>query len=926
VRVVRDLADAWEAAVRDQRMGLVVVEGPTGIGKTAVVQALYEQLAMRQSRPAYWPASFDGPDPPGVRRAGAADGGIADRRGGAVPRSDRAKWIYPVGIAPAEGSRPDFFWWGLSARSGECAVLGGDPQIESHVKPVAEAVDRSDRLTRDRLMWALNAAHLLASLVPLGAALAELAHDVDDLQDARGLVRTVPQVAQSRARLLDHALRRNSGTVFSVTARSQAHAAAEDDARCLGLVAGVLPLLVAVEDAQFLDPATIWLLRGLLAQSGSAGLIVLTIGTDQLAGGVAAAPGNTLADWLRAEAQMQRLNRIRLDPLTAEELTEIAIGELGTGLDPPMLARVVDEADGVPEVLYERLESSAVAEALRGGGYVDLALVPKLAGLRASMAAASAPIRRALAVASVHGRMTVRDWLCVPDCPPTDPGLASPGVSAEAVDDAIAAGWLRQRRGTQVVQFTTSHALHFALAEQAKELSHDTVSAVRGNLLAAITTAHADHSWDGLHQDVRESLLACVAEEDPHTPTDEMPPNLTAELLTLRRATGRDAATRQFLAAITERLNSGQAHPRVLIVATAEALFDEGQLDRVIQLLFDDYTRLEEEYGDGAPRTFPALHNLAAAYAAAARAIHGQPESESLYQTAARLYQSLLRARVEALACRSEQIIVTRDQYAQLLADFDHYDQALTQGRVLLDEQTATRGADHPSTLATRHQIADWTGYAEDTVSAVAALEHLLPDILRVLGPDHPDTLTVRANLAAWKGEAERFAEAAAELKGLLPDMLRVLGPDHPDTLTVRANLARWRGFAGEPAPAAAALEELLADRLRVQGRDHPDTLIARANLAYWKGEAGHLAEATVAFEELLADRLRVLGPDDARTLKTRASLASCQGEAGHPADAAAAFNELLPDVLRVLGPGHPDTLAVRKNLAYWQAKAAEER
>jgi type II secretory ATPase GspE/PulE/Tfp pilus assembly ATPase PilB-like protein len=36
IRVVRELTEAWETAVEEDRMGLVVVEGPTGIGKTGL--------------------------------------------------------------------------------------------------------------------------------------------------------------------------------------------------------------------------------------------------------------------------------------------------------------------------------------------------------------------------------------------------------------------------------------------------------------------------------------------------------------------------------------------------------------------------------------------------------------------------------------------------------------------------------------------------------------------------------------------------------------------------------------------------------------------------------------------------------------------------------------------------------------------------
>jgi len=249
IRAVRDLAEAWETAVEEDRMGLVVVEGPTGIGKTAVVQALYGQLAMRQARPAYWSGTFDAPNAVGIKNldpAGSEDNGPpgpASASEGIVWRRARAERIYPrLDMAPAEGSRPEFFWWGLTARAGEFAVLGGGPQINRHVQGIAEAVARGDRLTRDRLAVALKTVGFLASVGALGPLLGGLTASVDELRDARELVRLVPDVAQSRAGLLDAALRRTSGTVFSVTARPQALAAAEEDGRCLGLVAGVLPL------------------------------------------------------------------------------------------------------------------------------------------------------------------------------------------------------------------------------------------------------------------------------------------------------------------------------------------------------------------------------------------------------------------------------------------------------------------------------------------------------------------------------------------------------------------------------------------------------------------------------------------------------------------------------------------------------------
>ena len=64
----------------------------------------------------------------------------------------------------------------------------------------------------------------------------------------------------------------------------------------------------------------------------------------------------------------------------------------------------------------------------------------------------------------------------------------------------------------------------------------------------------------------------------------------------------------------------------------------------------------------------------------------------------------------------------------------------------------------------------------------------------RVLGPEHPDTLATRDNLARWTGEAGDAAGARDQFAALLPVRERVQGPEHPDTLTTRANLAYWSG------------------------------------------------------------------------------------------------------------------------------------
>jgi hypothetical protein len=178
-------------------------------------------------------------------------------------------------------------------------------------------------------------------------------------------------------------------------------------------------------------------------------------------------------------------------------------------------------------------------------------------------------------------------------------------------------------------------------------------------------------------------------------------------------------------------------------------------------------------------------------------------------------------------------------------------------------------GQDHPDTLATRGNIAGWTGQTGDVRAALRLARELLPDQERVLGADHPGTLSTRNNIAIWTGQTD--ARAALRLfRELLPDQERVLGADHPGTLSLRNNIAAWTGQTGDARTALRLFRELLPDQERVLGADHPDTLRTRYNIAAGTGQTGDARAVLRLFRELLPDQERVLGADHPETRKVR--------------------------------------------------------
>ena len=202
------------------------------------------------------------------------------------------------------------------------------------------------------------------------------------------------------------------------------------------------------------------------------------------------------------------------------------------------------------------------------------------------------------------------------------------------------------------------------------------------------------------------------------------------------------------------------------------------------------------------------------------------------------------------------------------------------------DTENDAKGAEHPGTLAARHNLARWTGAAGDAPGARDQFAALLPIRERILGAEHPGTLATRANLAEVTEQAGDAAGGRNQSAALLPIIERVLGAEHRDTLTTRADLAFCTGAAGDAAGARDQFAALLPIRERIQGAEHPETLRDRHELARWTGEAGDAAGARDQFAALLPIIERVLGAEHPGTLTTRGNLANWTGEAGDAAGA----------------------------------------
>ena len=227
-----------------------------------------------------------------------------------------------------------------------------------------------------------------------------------------------------------------------------------------------------------------------------------------------------------------------------------------------------------------------------------------------------------------------------------------------------------------------------------------------------------------------------------------------------------------------------------------------------------------------------------------------------------------------------------------------------------------TLGPDHPSTLASRNNLAEAYCDAGRLNEAIPLYEQTLEDHTRTLGPHHPRTLTTRNNLAGAYYDAGRLDEAIPLYEQTLEDHTRTLGPHHPDTLTTRNNLAGAYFQANQFDGAISLYKQNLKDCTHVLGLYHPDTLASRHILASVCQAAGKLDQAVTLYKQNLKDfeGLRDINYTD--IIASRNNLATIYGNASKLEEAIVLFEENLTDSEGLLGPDHPDTLISRNNLA----------
>ncbi len=939
---------------------LVLLRGPSGVGKSRVVRELYQRLRDAQPDPGYWPPLIDS-----GTRPGAGVDPLATRKLLAPPADS---FVWPAGALPA------FSWWAFNCDRmphGDAVdvIAQASPELRAHLVAVSlawrEAAGWGQKLKGkreqviERGREALAEGGLEAAQQLLGAAVPGLGLAVRWI----GRSITAARQRQEETELFD------SEVQLGERASAERTSAAQTLAELLVRVSHpALPAIVVVEDIHLMG-AELGELLNWLAEPRP-GYPVLIVGTVWPEG-----EDNPVYTTWCADAQRQgRLQTLNMPELSTGELTvllrraaprtvdEDAVRLVNRYRNPLALQLLLSlrkvqrriERDGGQLLLTEN-ELTDLPTTIRNMYAARWAELPASVQQSLMMAVGALPepvrapgvgpfLQEVVAAATATSRLLDRlspsdvaqglqqatsphEWCVISH----DLMLFREQVLADIAalnlveqydDEDVTAlrcstlvelsNWVDGRRGTGY-RLDHNDPVEAAGSRWLWAMTTDADLVTPAVVTARITTA-ALHAA-AYQYDFAIRLLASGSwcEELPPDHPDTL--RTRSNLASWRGRAGRvEEAVQQFERLLLDQLRVlGPDHPDTLLTRNNLAgwLGEAGRVEAAVQQVEQLLTDQLRVLGPDHPHTLLNRNNLASWLGRAGRV-----------EAAVQQFEQLLTDQLRVLGPDHPDTLATRNNLASSLGEAGRVEAAVQQVERLLPDQLRVLGSDHPDTLATRSNLASWLGRAGRVEAAVQQFELLLPDQLRVLGSHHPDTLTTRNNLASWLGEAGRVQEAVQQVELLLPDQLRVLGSDHPDTLATRNNLASWLGRAGRVQEAVQQFELLLPDQLRVFGPDHPDTLTTRNNLASWLGRAARVQEAVQQFELLLPDQLRVFGPDHPDTLATRSNLAFCLAEAGQVEEAVQQFEELLPDQLRVFDPDHPDTLRTRNNLASWLGEA----
>jgi hypothetical protein len=783
----------------------IVIEGPSGVGKSRVVREVYSSLVQRQHEPRYWPGL-----------AVAEHDVLATRKNMGPPR-ESFHW--------KPGALPDFLWWDIS-----CDQLpGGDPLavvrqfapfLQQHLLPMALALAATRGLpstvageVRDSLQRLLREG---AGEVGMGAL--QLALGALDVA-VPGLGWFVNRVGDGSRWLLDRrdadrSLRADTwiespGGSFGIDIANQ----------ILQMTGGLLPGVIVIEDIHLMGPDLVELLRAI--EQADTGLLVIATAWPE------GRSRSVYADWLRST---EAVGLVRIEPLSAPSSHELAhfVTRRAPGTSPSEAIEIAGLWSNPYALLLLLSLDRVKARILANGGRLrlddELKRVPRRVEdlYRSRLEELPEQVRSALAIAAgcmpeAANSLVGRFIADVVSRAAVRSRLFRGGPSAEAHiveclrDAQVAYCWcLEPEPGTAA--FREVPLQHAALEYLTDELiSSDDSIRLRSCVVEVLREYVDSRRGDGYSLPIDDPVMVAAC---------------SWLLKSLDSRTDLDAAG--LAAAICRARSLASVHHYTEATDFAAGM---GLVGRAFDLAHPDLLALLGELGWW--------------LAWAGR-----------FDDSIDLLERLLKTVSASLGSGHPVVLALRARRAYISGMAAHIDEAIS-AFAELDSEVSTR-TDVPARLRfhIRRQRARWLGTKGDYASAGAVLEPLAVSMMHEFGELDRDVLLADSNLAYFAAQANPelgavLEEALLRYSSLIRRRGISLGPQDPDTLDARRNYACLLAKR-DPATSLIELGQLLTDSLNVLERNSRHVLTTRLDLAVVASRCGEVRIATDAMGELL--------------------------------------------------------------------------
>ncbi len=184
------------------------------------------------------------------------------------------------------------------------------------------------------------------------------------------------------------------------------------------------------------------------------------------------------------------------------------------------------------------------------------------------------------------------------------------------------------------------------------------------------------------------------------------------------------------------------------------------------------------------------------------------------------------------------------------------------------------------------------------------------------LGAEHPSTLMSRLNLAYAWGKSQRIDESVDCFETWLPVMKRVLGAQHPDYLSQTNNFGAILSTIGRQADAVEYYQLTYDGQIAALGREHTDTLITLNNLCVSLLYLKRFVEAEPMARALVEGLERSVGKDDFRYWRAAGTLGNSLAALAQNNEAAQWLRTALDSHRTHLGEDHFQTILSKNNYA----------